>query len=83
MEMGCEKTNPSGGVTLEALIDAFNTMNHKPGLMDGRIINTEGVLNYTNSTPHNNLLASATAHTKDISHTIIHRIFQQMCNPPL
>lgn len=76
MATGSERPNPLGEVTLEALINPFNTMNRKLNTIDVRIINMEGRLNSTNSTPHNNLQDLSSGHTQDTSHTITSRTFQ-------
>uniref|UniRef100_M1CUC9 Uncharacterized protein n=1 Tax=Solanum tuberosum TaxID=4113 RepID=M1CUC9_SOLTU len=95
METGGETQPPTGGVTLDSIMEAITNMSWRMeniegkmatvkgsvSKMDDRMNNVEGRVSSTNSTPQDTFLASTSGHDHTISPTITPGAFYQTFNP--
>uniref|UniRef100_M1E0Y1 Uncharacterized protein n=1 Tax=Solanum tuberosum TaxID=4113 RepID=M1E0Y1_SOLTU len=90
METGYETQAPTRGITLESIIEVLNNMGGKLNVVRGditrmgdRLVNMEGQVNFTNSTPQATFRASTSGHDHTNSPTITPRTLHQALDPTL
>jgi len=81
MVTGNESQSPTGGVTNEALLEAIKGLSQRMDVMDGRIMNVEGRVSSSTSTPQPNYHATSSAHAQNTPSTISPNTLHQMFNP--
>ena len=83
MVTGDESQSPTGGVTNEALLEAIKGLSQRMDVMDGRIMNVEGRVSSSTSTPQPNYHATSSGHAQNTPSTISPNTLHQMFNPTL
>ncbi|KAH0730310.1 hypothetical protein KY289_001498 [Solanum tuberosum] len=90
METGNETQAPTGGITLESIIEVLNNMGGKLNVVRGditrmgdRLVNMEGQVNSTNSTPKATFRACTSGHDHTNSSTITPGTLHQALDPTL